>query len=52
MPSTMRFVFVGPEAPQRPETNHPGPVSAAKVPAKPKSGHSGPRVIDTTLQWR
>ena len=36
MPSTMRFVFIGPEAPQRPETNRPGPVSAASVtgPAK------------------
>jgi len=52
MPSTMRFVFIGPEAPQRPETNRPGPVSAAKSPAKTKGGHSGLRVMDTTSQWR
>jgi hypothetical protein len=33
MPSTMRFVFIGPEAPQRPEINRPGLFSAnqAKV---------------------
>ena len=52
MPSTMRFVFIGPGAPQRPETNRLGPVSAAKGPAQTKSGHSGLRVMDTTSQWR
>lgn len=31
MPSTMRFVFVGPKAPQRREINRPGLVSAASV---------------------
>jgi hypothetical protein len=35
MPSTMRFVFIGPEAPRRPEINRPGLVSAASV-----AGHS------------
>jgi hypothetical protein len=52
MPSAMRFVFIGPESPQRPETNHPGPVSAAKGAAKTKSGNSGLRFMDTTSQWR
>jgi hypothetical protein len=52
MPSTMRFVVIGPEAPQRPETNRPGPVSTAKGPAKTKSGHRGLRIMDTTSQWR
>jgi hypothetical protein len=52
MPSTMRFVFIDPGAPQHPETNHPGPVSAVKGPARTESGHSGLRVIDTTSQWR
>jgi hypothetical protein len=52
MPSTMRFVFISPGAPQRPETNRPGIVSAAKGPAKTKSGHSGLRVMDTTSRWR
>jgi hypothetical protein len=54
MPSTMRFVFIGPEAPQRLEANRPGPVSAASAtgPAKAESGHSGLRVMDTTSQWR
>jgi hypothetical protein len=52
MLSTMRFVFIGPEAPQRPETNRPGPVSTTKGPAKTKSGHRGLRVMDTTSQWR
>jgi hypothetical protein len=36
MPSTMRFVFIDPEAPQRPETNRPGLVSAASVTAHTK----------------
>jgi hypothetical protein len=31
MPSTMRFVFIGPESPQGPETNRPGPASAASA---------------------
>jgi hypothetical protein len=36
MPSAMRFVFVDPEPPKRPETNRPGSVSAASAtgPAK------------------
>jgi hypothetical protein len=40
MSSTMRFVFIGTEWPQCLETNHPGLVSAAKGPAKTKSGHA------------
>lgn len=52
MPSTMRFVFISPGAPQRPETNRPGIVSAAKGPAKNKSGHSGMPVMDATSPWR
>jgi hypothetical protein len=37
MPSAMRFVFIGPESPQRAETNRPGPASAATGPAKAKN---------------
>jgi hypothetical protein len=39
-------VEIGIEPPQHPETNLPGVVSAAKGPAKSKSGHSGVRVMD------
>jgi hypothetical protein len=36
MPSTTRFVFISPAAPQRPETKRPGLVSAASVTAHAK----------------
>jgi hypothetical protein len=52
VPATMRFVFVGPESPQRPEANPPGLVSATKGRAKTKSGHSGMPVMDATSPWR